>query len=68
MKIPKMLQDYLDETEQDSDSMSFAELYEEASWVLSQYRIGEYYNDEYTSRDAATLKAYITRISTKLRG
>ena len=66
MKITKMLQDYLDETEQDAERMSAAELFEEASWVLSQYKVGEYYNDEYTARDAATLKAFITRISSKM--
>lgn len=66
MKIPKMLQDYLDETEQNSDSMSVAELFEESSWVLSQYRVGEYYNNEYTVRDAALLKSFITRISAKM--
>lgn len=66
MKIPKMLDDYLAETEQDSESMSAAKLFEEASWVLSQYKVGEYYNEEYTTRDAATLKAFITRISAKM--
>lgn len=68
MKIPKMLCDYLEETEQDSESMSAAELFEEASWVLSQYKVGEYYNDEYTARDASALKAFITRISSQMVG
>ena len=68
MKIPKMLEDYLEETEQDSESMSAAELFEEASWVLSQYKAGEYYNNEYTTRDASALKAFITRISSKMVG
>lgn len=68
MKIPKMLCDYLEETEQDSESMSAAELFEEANWVLSQHKVGEYYNDEYTPRDASALKAFITRISSKMVG
>lgn len=66
MKIPQMLDDYLAETEQDSESMSAEELFEEANWVLSQYKVGEYYDNEYTARDAATLKAFITRISAKM--
>lgn len=68
MKIPKMLDDYLLETEQDSESMSAAELFEEASWVLSQYKVGEYYNEEYTTIDASALKTFITRISSKMVG
>ena len=66
MKIPKMLDDYLEETEQNADSMTAAELFEEARWVLSQYKMGEYCNDEYTARDASALKAFITRISSKM--
>lgn len=63
MKIPKMLDSYLDETEQTAESMSAKELLDEARWVLSQYMAGDYYNDEYTTRDAAVLKSFITRIS-----
>lgn len=66
MKIPKMLDDYLEETEQFADDMTAAELFEEASWVLSQYKVGEYYNEQYTSKDASELKAFITRISSKM--
>ena len=66
MKIPKMLEDYLDETEQDAGSMSAAELFEEATWVLSQYKVGEYYNDQYTKKDTAALRAFVTRISRKM--
>ena len=66
MKIPKMLEDYLDETEQESESMSASELFEEARWVLSQHKVGEYYNDLYTKKDVAALRAFITRISGKL--
>ena len=66
MKIPKMLDDYLEETEQSAESMSLAELFEEARWVLSQYKCGDYYADEYTTRDAANLKAFITRVSSKM--
>lgn len=66
MKTPKMLEDYLEETEQSAESMSLAELFEEARWVMSQYKCGDYYTDEYTTRDAANLKAFITRISSKM--
>ena len=68
MKIPKMLDDYLEETEQNADGMSLAELFEEAKWVLSQYNSGDYYTDEYTVRDVSTLKAFITRVSSKMVG
>lgn len=68
MKIPKMLDDYLEETEQNAENMTAAELFEEASWVMSQYKVGEYYNDEYTKQDASSLKAFITRISSKMVG
>lgn len=67
MKIPKMLDDYLEETEQDAASRSAAELFEEARWVLSQYEVGEYYNDQYTKQDVAALRAFTTRISGKMR-
>ncbi len=67
MKIPKMLEDYLEETEQDAEQMSFAELFEEASWVLAQHRVGEYYNDQYSTKDVAALKRFRTVISGKLR-
>lgn len=67
MKIPKMLNDYLDETEQYAEDMSAAELFEEASWVLSQYKVGEYYNETYSKKDVSLLKGFITRISGKLR-
>ena len=67
MKIPKMLEDYLEETEQDADEMSNAELFEEARWVLSQYNVGEYYNDMYSTKDVAALKRFITRISGTFR-
>lgn len=66
MKIPNMLEDYLLETEQNSEEMSAAELFEEASWVMSQYKVGEYYSDQYTTRDVSALKAFITRISSKM--
>lgn len=66
MIIPKMLEDYLDETEQNADEMRAAELFEEASWVLAQYKVGEYYNDQYTKKDASALRAFITRISRKM--
>jgi len=66
MKIPKMLDDYLEETEQDEETMSPEELYEEASWVLSQYNVGEYYNDQYTKKDVAALHAFMTRICRKI--
>ena len=68
MKIPKMLDDYLEETEQSAESMSLAELFEEAGWVLSQYTSGDYYTDEYTVRDVSSLKAFITRVSSKMVG
>lgn len=68
MKIPKMLDDYLEETEQSAESMSLAELFEEARWVLSQYNSGDYYTDEYTGRDVSSLKAFITRVSSKMVG
>lgn len=68
MKIPKMLDDYLEETEQNADDMSLAELFEEAKWVLSQYNSGDYYTDDYTGRDVSTLKAFITRVSSKMVG
>lgn len=68
MKNPKMLEDYLEETEQSAESMSLAELFEEARWVLSQYNSGDYYTDEYTGRDVSTLKAFITRVSSKMVG
>ena len=67
MKIPKMLEDYLEETEQDAEQMSFAELFEEANWVLSQYNVGEYYNNDYTKTDVAALKRFITRVSDTFR-
>lgn len=68
MKIPKMLDDYLEETEQSAESMSLAELFEEAKWVLSQYNSGDYYTDEYTGRDVSSLKAFIIRVSSKMIG
>ena len=67
MKIPKMLNDYLDDTEQITERMSTAELFEEAAWVLAQYRCGDLYGDtEYSAKDAAALKAFITRISKRM--
>ena len=63
-----MLDDYLEETEQSAESMSLAELFEEARWVLSQYNSGDYYTDEYTGRDVSNLKAFITRVSLKMIG
>lgn len=66
MKLPKMLDDYLEETEQYADDMTTAELYEESAWVLSQYKVGEYYNDQYTARDVSALKAFITRINKRM--
>lgn len=67
MKIPKMLDDYLEETEQMPEEMSAAELFEEARWVLSQFNCGEYYNDEYSTKEVAALKRFITRISDTFR-
>ena len=66
MKIPKMLEDYLEETEQDADEMTAAQLFEEASWVLSQYRVGEYYNEMYSIQDVAALKRFRTLINKKM--
>lgn len=66
MKIPKMLDDYLEETEQYADDMTDAELYEESAWVLSQYKAGDFYNDQYTVRDVSALKAFITRINKRM--
>lgn len=67
MKLPKMLDDYLEDTAQIADDMTAAELFEEASWVLAQYKSGDLYGDtEYTKKDAAALRAFITRISSKM--
>lgn len=66
MKIPKMLYDYLEETEQNAEEMSFAELFEESSWVLSCYNMGEYYSDEYTKSDVTALKRFIYHASCRM--
>ena len=66
MKIPRMLNDYLEETEQNADDMSFTELFEEAQWVLSEYHYGDYYPSMYSAKDAAALKRFITVISGKM--
>lgn len=66
MKIPKMLDDYLLETEQEAEAMRYSELFEEARWILSEYKCGDYYTGLYSKKDVAQLKAFITRISAKM--
>ena len=66
MKIPTMLEDYLLETEQDSEAMSAAELFEEASWVMSQYKVGEIakvddFDDDRRNECAPGIHFFITR-------
>ena len=57
MKIPKMLENYLEETEQNSEEMSISDLLEAAKWVD-----GEYYDtDEYTCNDVVALKWFIRK-------
>ena len=68
MKIPKMLDDYLEETEQNAEEMTAAQLFEEASWVLSQYKVGEYHNDDYNNQDVAALKRFRTLVNKKMKG
>lgn len=61
MKLPLMLDEYLDETEQDPETMTQAELIEEAKWVLWNYEEAEGGRDYGTPAGAKALKAFIRR-------
>lgn len=60
MKLPALLYDYLEETEQDADRMTQAKLLEEARWVLWNNEIGEGYG---TPAQVRALKMFIRRVS-----
>lgn len=64
MKIPKMLDDYLESTEQNPALMNREEILEEAKWILNLYENGEWIEDSdngrYTNRDAGQVKRFIS--------
>ena len=67
MKLPKILDEYLDETEQDANSMSKEEILTEAKWVLWECWNNPSFveSGNYKPQSIAALKRFVRTLQTE---